>query len=102
MQRPGLKPLFDIDLKNLKALAQWLDSGDDARDFVSIWAECADVLYREAGPSPACMGGMSSQCGHAGLCAWALLPPKHDTAVLQASLPSAAQGILLRSLCAVD
>ena len=48
VQRPGLKPLFDIDLKNLKALAQWLDKGDDARDFVGIWGECADVLYKEA------------------------------------------------------
>ena len=47
VQRPGLKALFDIDLKNLKALAQWLDKGDETRDFVSIWAECADVLYRE-------------------------------------------------------
>lgn len=33
MQRPGLKQLFDIDLENLRLLAEQLDRGDENRDF---------------------------------------------------------------------
>jgi hypothetical protein len=33
VQRPGLKQLFDIDLENLRLLAEQLDRGDDNRDF---------------------------------------------------------------------
>lgn len=38
VQRPGLRQLFDIDLKNLKRLAEQLDKGDENRDFkVHSW-----------------------------------------------------------------
>jgi predicted unusual protein kinase regulating ubiquinone biosynthesis (AarF/ABC1/UbiB family) len=49
VQRPGLKKLFDIDLENLRAVAEQLDRGDDAgaRDFRGIYAECAKILYEE-------------------------------------------------------
>lgn len=33
VQRPGLKQLFDIDLNNLRILAEQLDKGDENRDF---------------------------------------------------------------------
>ncbi len=33
VQRPGLRQLFDIDLNNLRLLAEALDKGDDTRDF---------------------------------------------------------------------
>lgn len=33
VERPGLKALFDIDLANLKIVAEQLDKGDDNRDF---------------------------------------------------------------------
>lgn len=47
VQRPGLKQLFDIDLNNLRILAEQLDKGDENRDFKGIYAECAEVLYDE-------------------------------------------------------
>ena len=34
VQRPGLKNLFDIDLSNLKVLAQQMDRTDENNDFV--------------------------------------------------------------------
>jgi hypothetical protein len=37
VQRPGLKALFDIDLQNLKLLAEQLDRGDENRDFKGIY-----------------------------------------------------------------
>lgn len=38
VQRPGLKQLFDIDLNNLRILAERLDKGDENRDFkVGTW-----------------------------------------------------------------
>ena len=43
MQRPGLKALFDIDLENLRLLAEQLDRGEEGRDFVGIYRECAAV-----------------------------------------------------------
>lgn len=44
IQRPGLKELFDIDLKNVRALAVWLQKLDPktdgaARDWVAIYDE---------------------------------------------------------------
>eukprot|EP00898_Chlorokybus_atmophyticus_P004377 jgi/Chlat1/4940/Chrsp31S04787 len=52
VQRPGLKDLFDIDLKNLRVLAvnlQKIDPKTDGakRDWVAIYDECAQMLYRE-------------------------------------------------------
>ncbi|GJP44196.1 hypothetical protein CLOM_g3584 [Closterium sp. NIES-68] len=52
VQRPGLKDLFDIDLKNLRVLAvnlQKIDPKSDGakRDWVAIYDECASVLYEE-------------------------------------------------------
>lgn len=52
VQRPGLKDLFDIDLKNVRVLAQWLQKLDPksdgaARDWVAIYDECSRILYQE-------------------------------------------------------
>lgn len=52
VQRPGLKGLFDIDLKNLRVIAQNLQKLDPKsdgakRDWVAIYDECANVLYQE-------------------------------------------------------
>ncbi|CAM6093474.1 unnamed protein product [Calypogeia fissa] len=52
VQRPGLKDLFDIDLKNLRVIAenlQKIDPKSDGakRDWVAIYDECATVLYEE-------------------------------------------------------
>ena len=50
VQRPGLKRLFDIDLENLRVVAEQLDKGDDGagvRDFKGIYEECATILYQE-------------------------------------------------------
>ncbi|XP_071735457.1 protein ACTIVITY OF BC1 COMPLEX KINASE 8, chloroplastic [Rutidosis leptorrhynchoides] len=52
VQRPGLKDLFDIDLKNLRVIAenlQKIDPKSDGakRDWVAIYDECANVLYQE-------------------------------------------------------
>lgn len=47
VQRPGLRALFDIDLANLKQLAKIIDRGDEARDVVGIYEECATILYQE-------------------------------------------------------
>eukprot|EP00879_Flechtneria_rotunda_P032356 GHRR01035548.1.p1 GENE.GHRR01035548.1~~GHRR01035548.1.p1 ORF type:complete len:620 (+),score=233.11 GHRR01035548.1:197-2056(+) len=52
VQRPGLKELFDIDLKNVRALAVWLQKADPktdgaARDWVAIYDECSRILYQE-------------------------------------------------------
>jgi predicted unusual protein kinase regulating ubiquinone biosynthesis (AarF/ABC1/UbiB family) len=52
VQRPGLKELFDIDLKNIRVLAQWLQKVDPksdgaARDWVAIYDECSRILYQE-------------------------------------------------------
>ena len=51
VQRPGLKSLFDIDLKNVRALAVWLQKVDPktdgaARDWVAIYDECSRILYQ--------------------------------------------------------
>ncbi|CAL0306618.1 unnamed protein product [Lupinus luteus] len=52
VQRPGLKGLFDIDLKNLRVIAEYLQKVDPKsdgakRDWVAIYDECASVLYQE-------------------------------------------------------
>ncbi|XP_024524239.1 protein ACTIVITY OF BC1 COMPLEX KINASE 7, chloroplastic [Selaginella moellendorffii] len=51
IQRPGLKELFDIDLSNLKFIAEYFQKdemlGGPLRDWVGIYDECATVLYRE-------------------------------------------------------
>ncbi|XP_010937033.1 protein ACTIVITY OF BC1 COMPLEX KINASE 8, chloroplastic isoform X1 [Elaeis guineensis] len=52
VQRPGLKELFDIDLKNLRVIAEYLQKVDPKsdgakRDWVAIYDECASVLYQE-------------------------------------------------------
>lgn len=52
VQRPGLKELFDIDLKNVRALAEWFQRVDPktdgaARDWVAIYDECSRILYQE-------------------------------------------------------
>eukprot|EP00249_Psilotum_nudum_P015268 c25233_g1_i1 orf=941-3481(-) len=52
VQRPGLKDLFDIDLRNLRVIAenlQKIDPKSDGakRDWVAIYDECASVLYQE-------------------------------------------------------
>ena len=47
VQRPGLRALFDIDLANLRQLATIIDKGDEARDVLGIYEECATILYRE-------------------------------------------------------
>ena len=55
VQRPGLKSLFDIDLKNIRVLAQWLQKLDPqsdgaARDWVAIYDECSRILYQVPTP----------------------------------------------------
>lgn len=52
VQRPALKELFDIDLKNLRVIAEYLQKIDPKsdgakRDWVAIYDECATVLYQE-------------------------------------------------------
>jgi len=52
VQRAGLKELFDVDLKNLKKLAELLDKFDPKtdgadRDWVSIYEESERLLYLE-------------------------------------------------------
>ncbi|KAM1461562.1 hypothetical protein TB2_045735 [Malus domestica] len=51
VQRPGLKKLFDIDLKNLKLIAEYFQNsetlGGPTRDWIGIYEECATILYQE-------------------------------------------------------
>mmetsp|Transcript_28522 Transcript_28522/g.80465 ORF Transcript_28522/g.80465 Transcript_28522/m.80465 type:complete len:788 (-) Transcript_28522:52-2415(-) len=52
VQRPGLKELFEIDCKNIRVLAQWLQKIDPktdgaARDWVAIYDECQRILFEE-------------------------------------------------------
>ncbi|KAG2405586.1 Protein ACTIVITY OF BC1 COMPLEX KINASE 7 [Vigna angularis] len=48
VQRPGLKKLFDIDLKNLKLIAEYFQRneafGGPLRDWIGIYEECATDL----------------------------------------------------------
>ncbi|RDX66476.1 Protein ACTIVITY OF BC1 COMPLEX KINASE 7, chloroplastic, partial [Mucuna pruriens] len=51
VQRPGLKKLFDIDLQNLKLIAEYFQRsetfGGPTRDWIGIYKECATILYQE-------------------------------------------------------
>ncbi|CAL5224135.1 g6768 [Coccomyxa viridis] len=52
VQRPFLREIFDVDLKNIRVLAQIfqaLDPKSDgaARDWVAIYDECSRILYQE-------------------------------------------------------
>ncbi|GFP84889.1 uncharacterized protein sll1770 [Phtheirospermum japonicum] len=51
IQRPGLKKLFDIDLRNLKLIAEYFQLsetlGGPTPDWVGIYEECAKILYQE-------------------------------------------------------
>lgn len=51
LQRPGLKELFDIDLGNLKIIAEYFQNsetfGGPTRDWIGIYEECASILYQE-------------------------------------------------------
>ncbi len=51
VQRPYLKEIFDVDLKNIRVLAQILQAVDPksdgaARDWVAIYDECSRILYQ--------------------------------------------------------
>uniref|UniRef100_A0A7C9DY87 ABC1 atypical kinase-like domain-containing protein n=1 Tax=Opuntia streptacantha TaxID=393608 RepID=A0A7C9DY87_OPUST len=45
VQRPGLKRLFDVDLRNLKLIAEYFQNGErlgsPIRDWVGVYEECA-------------------------------------------------------------
>ncbi|KAJ9551595.1 hypothetical protein OSB04_015640, partial [Centaurea solstitialis] len=51
VQRPGLKKLFDIDLRNLKLIAEYFQSDENldipTTDWIGIYEECAKILYEE-------------------------------------------------------
>ncbi|KAK9133982.1 hypothetical protein Scep_013510 [Stephania cephalantha] len=51
VQRPGLKKLFDIDLRNLKLIAEYFQRsetmGGPTRDWIGIYEECSTILYQE-------------------------------------------------------
>jgi predicted unusual protein kinase regulating ubiquinone biosynthesis (AarF/ABC1/UbiB family) len=50
VQRPGLKKLFDIDLRILKGIAQYFQRHPDwgpGRDWLGIYEECCRILYEE-------------------------------------------------------
>jgi predicted unusual protein kinase regulating ubiquinone biosynthesis (AarF/ABC1/UbiB family) len=50
VQRPGLKKLFDIDLRILKGIAQYFQRHPDwgpGRDWLGIYDECCRILYEE-------------------------------------------------------
>ncbi|KAK1316991.1 putative aarF domain-containing protein kinase [Acorus calamus] len=51
IQRPGLKRLFDIDLRNLKIIAEYFQKsetfGGPTTDWIGIYEECSTILYQE-------------------------------------------------------
>jgi len=52
VQRPGLKQLFEVDLRNLRVLAQVLDrcfpdSSGPSRNWVGVHDQSADLLFQE-------------------------------------------------------
>ncbi|CAM8986852.1 unnamed protein product [Rhodiola kirilowii] len=51
VQRPGLKRLFDIDMKNMKILAEYFERtgtmGGPIKDWVGVYEECSTILYQE-------------------------------------------------------
>ena len=51
VQRPFLREIFDVDLKNIRVLAQIFQAADPksdgaARDWVAIYDECSRILYQ--------------------------------------------------------
>lgn len=74
VQRPGLRELFEVDLKNIRKLAQWLQAVDPksdgaARDWVAIYDECATILYQVGGAVTAEPKSYSFRCLTVRLCA---------------------------------
>ncbi|KAK1439759.1 hypothetical protein QVD17_05579 [Tagetes erecta] len=51
VQRPGLKKLFDIDLRNIKLVAEYFQRsetlGGPTKDWIGIYDECEKILYQE-------------------------------------------------------
>ncbi|PIN20363.1 putative unusual protein kinase [Handroanthus impetiginosus] len=49
VQRPGLKKLFDIDLRNLKMVAEYFQRNETlgGKDWIGIYEECSKILYQE-------------------------------------------------------
>jgi len=50
IQRPGLKQLFDIDLRILKGIAHYFQNHPKwgpGRDWIGIYEECCKILYEE-------------------------------------------------------
>jgi predicted unusual protein kinase regulating ubiquinone biosynthesis (AarF/ABC1/UbiB family) len=50
VQRPGLKKLFDIDLKILQGIAQYFQNHPEwgrGRDWIGIYQECCKILWQE-------------------------------------------------------
>ncbi|KAM7271837.1 hypothetical protein ACFE04_031051 [Oxalis oulophora] len=51
VQRPGLKKLFDIDMRNLKLVSEYFQRsetfGGPNQDWIGIYEECSKVLYQE-------------------------------------------------------
>eukprot|EP00850_Spirogloea_muscicola_P018201 SM000164S02263 [mRNA] locus=s164:175492:181328:- [translate_table: standard] len=51
VQRPGLRELFDIDLGQLKIIAEYFQNnealGGPTRDWIGIYEECSKILYQE-------------------------------------------------------
>ncbi|XP_021275254.1 uncharacterized protein LOC110410017 [Herrania umbratica] len=51
VQRPGLRKLFDIDLRNLKLIAEYFQNsetfGGPTRDWMGVYEECSMILYQE-------------------------------------------------------
>ncbi|KAH7660202.1 Cadmium-transporting ATPase protein [Dioscorea alata] len=51
IQRPGLRKLFEIDLRNLKLIAEYFQRsetfGGPSRDWLGIYDECSKILYEE-------------------------------------------------------
>ncbi|KAI9084622.1 hypothetical protein K1719_033404 [Acacia pycnantha] len=51
VQRPGLRRLFDIDLRNLKLIAEYFQRsetfGGPSRDWMGVYEECSTILYQE-------------------------------------------------------
>ncbi|KAI4305624.1 hypothetical protein L6164_028980 [Bauhinia variegata] len=51
VQRPGLKKLFDMDLRNLKLIAEYFQKsetlGGPINDWIGIYEECKTILYQE-------------------------------------------------------
>jgi hypothetical protein len=76
VQRPGLKALFDIDLNNLRLLAEQLDKQDESRDF-KVGGAARRAHHSHAGRRSTHVGKAAAAPRHA-LTLWhtaALRPP---------------------------